>query len=265
MGTDTPRMLVWTPADHRLLGTAPTQAPYMVLGDKYARALRDCAAAQAVMFPLAEAAEIPLLLALVDGVMLTGSLSNVHPDRFDEPVADPTLPLDPARDALTLALVRACVDQGVPLLGICRGFQEMNVALGGSLLQEVHRTPGYDDHREPPDQPLEALYELRHEIRIQPGSLLAQLAGGTTARVNSLHGQGIGRLAPALEPVAWAPDGLVEAVAVRGARSFALGVQWHPEWQCARHALSRAIFQAFGRACAERRRHRTSTTGLPHE
>lgn len=257
MGHEFPRMLVWTPADHRLLGSAPTQAPYMVLGDKYARALRHCADAQPVMFPLAEADEIDALLPLVDGVMLTGSPSNVHPSRFDEPVADDTLPLDPARDALTLALVRACQARAVPLLGICRGFQEMNVALGGSLLQQVHCTPGYADHREPGELSLEAQYALRHEVRLQPGSLLEGLAGATTAQVNSLHGQGIGRLADALEAQAWAPDGLVEAAALRGATVFMVGVQWHPEWQCETNHFSRAIFRAFGQACAQRRQRRT--------
>jgi putative glutamine amidotransferase len=253
MGTVTPRLLVWTPADHRLLGIAPTQAPYVVLGDKYARALRLCADAQAVVFPLAEPHDIDALLPLVDGVMLTGSPSNVHPSRFDEAVADPSLPLDPVRDALTLALVGACVAQAVPLLGICRGFQEMNVALGGSLLQQVHRTPGLADHRERENLPLADQYGQAHAIRLQPGSLLAQFAGGTTAQVNSLHGQGIGRLATGLEAVAWAPDGLVEGVTVRGARVFALGVQWHPEWQCEQQAFSRGIFQAFGQACAVRK------------
>ncbi len=251
-----PRTLVWTPADHRLLGTAPSQSPYMVLGDKYARALREVAAAQAVMFPLAEPPDLGQLLPLVDGVMLTGSPSNVHPSHFDQAVADPALPLDPERDALTLALVRACVAQAIPLLGICRGFQEMNVALGGTLLQQVHRVPGRHDHREPAHLPWEAQYEPRHPIRIEPGTLLAHWAGGTEAVVNSLHGQGVDRLAPGLEAIAWAPDGLVEAVTVRGASAFSLGVQWHPEWRCAGNPFYRAIFRAFGQACAARRHQR---------
>jgi putative glutamine amidotransferase len=133
--------LVWLPADHRMLGHEHPM-PYLVLGDKYARAVKVGTAAQPVMFPLAEASQIPALLALVDGVMLTGSPSNVHPSHFEENVADPTLPLDPERDGLTLALVRACVEQGVPLLGICRGYQEINVAMGGTLHQQVQNQPG---------------------------------------------------------------------------------------------------------------------------
>ena len=125
--------MVWLPADHRLLGDHGHQMPFLLLGDKYARAVKVGAHAQPVMFPLADAAQVPALLSLVDGVMLTGSPSNVHPSHFDEDVADPSLPLDTERDSLTLALVRACVQQAVPLLGVCRGFQEINVALGGSL------------------------------------------------------------------------------------------------------------------------------------
>lgn len=250
------RPLVWTPADHRLLGTAPSQSPFMVLGDKYARALREGATAQAVMFPLAESAELDHLLPLVDGVMLTGSPSNIHPSHFAQAVADPTLPLDPVRDALTLALVRACVAQGIPLLGICRGFQEMNVALGGTLAQQVHRTPGRSDHREPTHLPYDAQYGPRHSIRIAAGTLLAQCAGNTEAMVNSLHGQGVDRLAPGLQAIAWAPDGLVEAATVLGASAFSLGVQWHPEWRCTENPFYGAIFQAFGEACRARRRQR---------
>jgi len=144
-----PPSMVWLPADHRLLGDHGHQMPFLLLGDKYARAVKVGAQAQPVMFPLASADQIDELLALVDGVMLTGSPSNVHPSHFDEPVADPSLPLDAERDQLTLALVRACVQQGVPLLGICRGFQEINVALGGTLYQQVQNVPGRMDHREP--------------------------------------------------------------------------------------------------------------------
>ena len=133
-----PPSLVWLPADHRMMGQGEQQMPYLILGDKYARAVKQNALAQPVVFPLAAAAEIPCLLELVDGVMLTGSPSNVHPSQFGESVLDTSLPLDGERDALTLSLVKACITQGVPLLGVCRGFQEINVALGGSLHQQVH-------------------------------------------------------------------------------------------------------------------------------
>lgn len=248
--------LVWLPADHRMLGDALHRMPYLVLGDKYARAVKVCAAAQPVMFPLADASQIPALLALVDGVMLTGSPSNVHPSHFNESVADPSLPLDPQRDGLTLALTQACLAQGVPLLGICRGFQEINVALGGSLHQRVHQVPGLNDHRDPPTEPPEVQYAPAHPIAIVPGSCLAHWAGGTTAAVNSLHGQGINRLATGLRALAHAPDGLVEAFEMEGARTFAVATQWHPEWMCWDNPLYSAIFKAFGDACETRRRGR---------
>ncbi len=248
--------LVWMPADHRELGAEGHRMPYLVLGDKYARAVKVGAHAQPVMFALVQASQIPDLLPLVDGVMLTGSPSNVHPSHFGEAVADPRLPLDAQRDDLTLALVHACVAQGVPLLGVCRGFQEINVALGGSLHQQVQRVPGLMDHRAPADQPIDAQYQPTHDIRIAPGSVMAQWAGGETARVNSLHGQGIARLADGLRALAHAPDGVVEAFDIAAATTFACAVQWHPEWRCWENTFYAAIFKAFGDACDARRRGR---------
>ncbi len=248
--------LVWLPADHREWGEPPHRMPYLVLGDKYARAVKVGAQAQPVVFPLAQASQIPALLPLVDGVMLTGSPSNVHPSHFGEPVANTALPLDAERDSLTLALVQACLDQGVPLLGVCRGFQEINVALGGTLHQQVHHVPGMMDHRAPDHPPLDEQYLPSHDIAIAPDSAMAQWAGGTTARVNSLHGQGIARLAPGLRAVAHAPDGIVEAFEVIGARQFATAMQWHPEWRCWENPFYTAIFKAFGDACITRRRGR---------
>ncbi|MBD3894183.1 MAG: gamma-glutamyl-gamma-aminobutyrate hydrolase family protein [Hydrogenophaga sp.] len=227
-----PPCMVWLPADHRLLGDHGHQMPFLLLGDKYARAVKQGAQAQPVLFPLADAGQIDDLLALVDGVMLTGSPSNVHPSHFDQEVSDPNLPLDPVRDSLTLALVRACVQQGVPLLGVCRGFQEINVALGGSLHQQVHLVPGLQDHREPEGVATEQQYGPSHAIHLLPGSIFETWAGASQVQVNSLHGQGIDRLAPDLQALAHAPDGLVEAFAVREARSFAYAVQFHPEWRC---------------------------------
>jgi putative glutamine amidotransferase len=244
--------MVWLPADHRLMGDHGHQMPYLLLGDKYARAVKEGAQVQPVMFPLADTGQIGELLALVDGVMLTGSPSNVHPSHFDEDVADPSLPLDADRDLLTLALVKACVQEGIPLLGICRGFQEINVALGGTLHQRVHEVPGMADHREPGGVPFDEQYATRHDIRLVPGSVFETWAGGRHARVNSLHGQGINRLAPALEPMAFAPDGLVEAFGVKGAHTFAYAVQFHPEWRCRENPFYTAIFDAFGRACRSR-------------
>lgn len=249
--------LVWLPVDHRLLGNEGRQMPYVVVGDKYARAVKLGAQAQPVLFPLADPARIPELLSVVDGVMLTGSPSNVHPSHFDEVVADLKPKLDPARDALTLALVHACVDGGVPLLGLCRGFQEINVAMGGSLHQQVQNLPGMMDHREPRDQPLEVQYGPSHPVHLEPDSVFARWAGGTQARVNSLHGQGVNRLAAGLRALGRAPDGLVEAFAVQGAQAFAYAVQWHPEWDFRSGGLDGAIFAAFGESCRVRRQART--------
>ena len=249
----TPPCLVWLPADHRLLGDEGDQTPYSVLADSYARAIKHCAHAQAVVFPLAEFDQIAELLESVDGVLLTGSASNVHPTHFDQAVADPTLPLDPQRDALTLALVHGCLERAVPLLGVCRGFQEINVALGGSLHQQVHVVHGLMDHREPQGVALDAQYAPRHEVRFLAGSVFEGWAGAGEARVNSLHGQGIDILARGLLALGHAPDGLVEAVAVSGANSFAYAVQWHPEWDCAENRLNAALFEAFGAACRQRR------------
>ena len=250
--------LVWTPADHRLLGEEGHQTPFLVLGDKYARALKQCAHTQPVVFPLAEAAQIPALLALVDGVLLTGSPSNVHPSHFGEEVREPCLPLDLQRDALTLALVRACRAGGVPLLGICRGFQEINVALGGSLAQSVHGQGEYFDHRDPDGVSVDVAYGPAHEVRFAPGCVFAAWAGSQTAWVNSLHGQGIARLADGLQALGHSSDGLVEAFEIRDAAAFAYAVQWHPEWNCQENSFYRAIFTAFGQACRLRHAGRTA-------
>lgn len=252
----TPPCLVWLPADHRLLGEENDRTPYAVLADQYTLAVKTCAQAQAVVFPLADNAQIPELLALVDGVLLTGSPSNVHPSHFNEAVADPSLPLDPRRDVLTLALVHACMEQAVPLLGVCRGFQEINVALGGSLHQQVHAVPGLMDHREPPNAALDLQYAPSHVVRFEPGSAFETWAGALEATVNSLHGQGVNRVARGLRVMGRAPDGLVEAVAIEGASAFAYAVQWHPEWACAQNPLYAALFNAFGAACRVRRQSR---------
>jgi putative glutamine amidotransferase len=247
-----PPSLVWLPADHRLLGTEERSMPFLVLGDKYARAVKVNAEAQPVMFPLADAGEIDALLALVDGVLLTGSPSNVHPQHFGSTLADPQLMLDEARDNLTLSLVKACVAQGVPLLGICRGFQEINVALGGSLHQKVHNLPGYLDHRESPVGSYEQQYAPSHAVRFAPDSAFTQWAGSETAQVNSVHGQGIDRLAQGLRAVGHAPDGLIEAFEVVDAKTFSYAVQWHPEWKASDNRFYAAIFKAFGEACRAR-------------
>lgn len=257
--------LVWIPLCHRLLGEPPAEQPYLVLGDKYARAVKRVSKAQPVQFALAEPEDIAGLLPLVDGVMLTGSPSNVHPRHFGEPVANTKLPLDEARDALTLALVKACIRDAVPLLGVCRGFQEINVALGGSLHQAVQDVPCMNDHREPKGAPLAEQYAPAHEVSFVKGSLFEQWAGAGHAKVNSLHGQGVARLAEALVAEAHASDGLIEAFRVKDAKQFAYAVQWHPEWRAwlaGENPFYENIFKAFGAACKMRQQARSNTEEL---
>jgi putative glutamine amidotransferase len=238
--------LVWLPACHRNLDLSDPGG-YTVLADRYAAAVT-ALGLQPVLFPMAEAADIARLLPLVDGVLLTGSPSNVEATRFGAAVL-PTDLVDPRRDQLTMGLVRASLAAGVPLLGVCRGLQEINVALGGSLHQALHEQPGMMDHREPAGADLAAQFAQRHEVLLAPGSAFAEWAGGPRAFVNSLHGQGIKRLAEGLVPEARAPDGLVEGVRVIGAPAFAYGVQWHPEWRHEQHPFYERMLQAFARAC----------------
>ena len=260
-----PPTLVWLPVDHRAVPEDGQDVAFVVLAERYAQAVRDAVQAQPVLFPLAAGEGIEPLLALVDGVMLTGSPANVHPSHFGQDVLDPALPLDAQRDAQTLALVRACVAQGVPLLGICRGFQEINVALGGSLHQAVQRLPGHQDHREPAGVPEEQQFALAHRVRLREGSPLRHWCNEDAPRVNTLHGQGVDRLAPGLRAEAFAPDGLVEAFTVEGARAFAVGVQWHPEWRCLDYPFYAALFRAFGEACRARQRNRLRPAGEKHD
>lgn len=251
------RPVVLVPACNKRLG----QHPFHVLGRKYADAVR-LAGALPLAVPSAEPDELDQLLDLVDGVLLTGSASNVHPSHFDEPVHDPTLPLDPLRDAWTLPLVPRALARGLPLLAICRGAQEANVALGGTLHQAVHQSQGpqgrYADHRAPPDRPVDVQYGPAHPVQVQPGGWLERIGLAPGFEVNSVHGQGIARLAPGLRVEATAPDGLVEAFSVEAARAFNLCVQWHPEWRAADNPVSMRLLQAFGEAL---RNHRDRVRG----
>ena len=245
--------LVWLPACHRNLDISDPGG-YTVLADRYASAVTDLGM-QPVLFPMASAADVTDLLQLVDGVLLTGSPSNVEATRFGS-TALPTDLLDPRRDALTMALVPAAIATGTPLFGVCRGLQEMNVALGGTLHQQVHAEPGLMDHREPESEDLAVQFAARHEVRLAPGSAFEQWARGSTAQVNSLHGQGIKRLGAGLVAEALAPDGLVEGVRVANAEAFAFGVQWHPEWHHDTHPFYARTLEAFAKACAEHQRRR---------
>jgi putative glutamine amidotransferase len=242
------RPLIGIPADRRMLGLHP----FHVVGEKYARAVLDAAGGLPLAVPsLAEELGMEELLERLDGVMFTGSPSNVEPHHYSGPPSDPGTLHDPARDATTLPLIRKAVAAGIPVLGICRGFQEMNVAFGGSLHQKVHEVAGKSNHREDYEQPLDVQYGPAHEIVLQAGGLLRTLAGTDRVTVNSLHSQGIDRLGPGLSMEAHAPDGLVEAFRVASAKSFAMAVQWHPEWKVLSNPFSRALFAAFGAAARQ--------------
>jgi putative glutamine amidotransferase len=245
--------LVWLPACHRNLDL-DDPGGYTVLADRYALAVTQLGL-QPVLFPMAQAEDVPCLLPLVDGVLLTGSPSNVEASHFGE-TALPTDLLDPRRDQLTMRLVREALAKAVPLFGVCRGLQEINVALGGSLYQTVHALEGMLDHREPDSEELEEQFAERHDVLLEPGSAFAQWAGATRVKVNSLHGQGIKRLGEGLVAEAHAPDGLVEGVRVQGAAAFAYGVQWHPEWRHELHPFYQRTLEAFAASCRGHREQR---------
>ncbi len=243
------RPLIGISADRRVVG----MHPFHMAGEKYVRAVLDAGEALAVIIPsLAQELRLDDLLHRLDGILFTGSPSNVEPHHYAGTPSEPGTLHDPERDATTLPLIRKAVQAGVPVLGVCRGFQEMNVAFGGTLHQKVHQVPGYGDHRDDETQPLEVQYGPAHDVILEPGGVLRSMAGADRIRVNSLHSQGIDRLGPNLSVEARAPDGLIEAFRVSDAPSFALAVQWHPEWQAVSNPFSKALFAAFGSASRER-------------
>ena len=227
--------------------------PFHMVGEKYARAVLDAAGAAPLLIPsLADELGFDELLQRLDGLLFTGSPSNVEPHLYEGAPSAPGTLHDPARDATTLPLIRKAVRAGVPVFGICRGFQEMNVAFGGTLHQRLHEVPGHLDHRDDETQPLEVQYGPAHDVTLEPGGVLRALALSDTIQVNSLHNQGIDRLGAELAVEARAPDGVIEAFRVRDAQRFALAVQWHPEWKVMSNPFSRALFAAFGQASHER-------------
>jgi putative glutamine amidotransferase len=190
-------------------------------------------------------------IARIDGLLMPGSPSNVEPHHYAGAPSLPDTLHDPARDAIALPLLRAAVKADLPVLAICRGIQELNVALGGTLHQNIHLLPGRLDHRAPPLDTVEERYAHRaHGLALSAGGALAKLAGARAINVNSLHSQGIDRLAPPLVVEAVAPDGQIEAVSLPGAR-FVIGVQWHPEFRFAEDPFSATLFAAFGAACRQ--------------
>jgi putative glutamine amidotransferase len=236
---------------------------YHQVADKYVDSVIDGAGGLPLLIPaVGPRLDFDSLFAGLDGLLITGSPSNVEPHHYGGRAPRPDSPRDPARDATTLPLIRRALDLAVPLLAICRGLQELNVALGGTLHQEVHELPGRADHRSDKTVPPSERYAPVHPVRLVPdGRLQCLLAGAATIQVNSLHAQGIDRLAGRLQVEAIAPDGTIEAVSVPDARGFALAVQWHPEWRVLENPTSRRLFAAFGAACRARQRARHERHG----
>ena len=231
------------------------------VGEKYLMAVADPAGCTPVILPvLADAGMVDIYADRIDGLLLTGGAANVEPRHYDGPAsADPTMH-DPNRDATMMPLIKRCVERSIPVLGLCLGLQEMNVAFGGSLHQQVFELPDKFDHRMRRDVDDHARrYRPAHDIRVTPGGFLHGILGEAHVLVNSLHGQGIDRPGDRVQVEAVAPDGIIEAISIESAPGFALGVQWHPEWPRPIEAHNRKIFEAFGDAC---RVYATARAGL---
>jgi putative glutamine amidotransferase len=242
---------------HRVENRFQTQ----MVGERNLRAVTDVAGALPLMFAGSpEITDIGALLDVVDGVILTGARANVHPTRFKTEPHERHEPYDIHRDDVALALTEACVARGVPIFGICRGLQEMNVAFGGSLHPEIREIPGRMNHRMPrlengeihPDPTV--VFADRHDVHLTSGGTFARLLGCETIRVNSLHGQGILEPGERIVIEGLAEDGTIEAIRIADAASFALGVQWHAEYDPQRNPINRKLFEAFGEALKAHRR-----------
>lgn len=242
-----PRPLIGLPADRRLFEPHHLHT----VGEKYLLAVTDAMQGLPVILPALPGRSDPRqLLNHLDGLLLTGGYSNILPHLYGQQSQESeSCPRDPERDASNLELIQLAIELGMPIFGICRGLQELNVALGGTLHQKVHETPGRMDHREDDEATLDEQYGPAHPIVLTPGGLLAQISGVSEAVVNSVHGQGIDQLAPRLRAEATAPDGLIEAVSLPDAKAFTLAVQFHPEWKPAQNPFAMSILSAFGDAC----------------
>jgi putative glutamine amidotransferase len=240
-----PSPVIGVPCCTRMMGEHPTHWA----GEKYVVAVSDAVGGLPLLIPaLGQRIAVGDLIDRLDGLLLTGSRSNVEPHHYGGAPSAPDTAHDPQRDAMTLPLIRAAVAADLPILAICRGLQELNVALGGTLHQRVHEVEGRLDHRAPEGDVARRYAHDAHAVALTPGGVLERLAGGRALTVNSLHSQGIDRLASSLIVEAVAPDGQIEA-ARRADAAFVLGVQWHPEYCFADSPFSRALFAAFGAAC----------------
>jgi len=258
--TTTVRPVVGIPASVRLL---EFNMAFHGTAQQYLRAVRDHVGATVFTIPGLEADNALELLDQLDGVLLTGSFSNIHPSTYGEPVLTPAGFYDPPRDAVTLPLIREAIARGLPMFGICRGMQELNVAFGGSLYQALQEEPGKNDHRPDEELPLPEQFGPAHDIEILPGGVLASLVPDRRVAVSTAHMQGVDRVAPGLRVEALADDGVIEALSVEGARTFALGVQFHPEWDVPGNRLYSALFAAFREAVWHRATQRTRA-GVEH-
>ena len=237
--------IVAIPADIRSFDGASWHA----VQHQYVRAALNAAGVMAFIVPAFEDGyDTNAILDRVDGVLVSGSASNVHPSLYGAEARDADGPFDPARDATTMPLIRRAIERAIPLLAICRGIQELNVALGGSLASEIQDQPGIWDHRKPADVDRDVMYAIRQSVFVKEGSCIAGIIGAGEIKVNSLHRQAIAETAPRLQVEALAEDGTVEAVSVIDAKAFAVGVQWHPEYWAETDKPSNQIFGAFGDA-----------------
>lgn len=227
------------------------------VGDKYIEAISELTGALPLLLPALDTPiDIDDILSTVDGILFTGAYANIQRELYGLAPAPDDEPQDLQRDKNTLPLIKAAVEAGVPIFGICRGFQEMNVAYGGTLHPRVHDIEGRMDHREDTSASLEVQYGPAHSIAVKDGGQLAAITGETSFDVNSVHGQGIDRLADGLELEAQAEDGTIEAVSVKDSKTFALAVQWHPEWQASSNKQSSKLFHSFGQAVLSHRQNR---------
>lgn len=235
-------------ADERIIGIYTT---YLVRA-KYADSLIKFSNVTPILVPpINEHGLIDRYLESMDGILLTGSPSDIHPSRYGHEIKNPDSFFDNNRDEMSLTLIKRAVELGMPVLGVCRGFQEINVALGGTLHQSVHNMPNYLDHSDVESDDMEVLFDKRHSVIADPEGRLIKLIGQDTWKVNSLHHQGVDSLAPCLKVEARAEDGLIEAISLKDEGKFVFGAQWHFEWQPHLDKCSLAIFKSFGDACVK--------------
>lgn len=242
--------VVLVPACSNIVGNL--QHPSHTVQRKYTDALYHGGQCTPLLIPaMGNELDVETLLDLADGLFLSGSASNINAAYYGEAITQPHLPQDPLRDEVTLPLIKAAIARGMPIFGVCRGFQEMNVAMGGTLHQAVHDLPGFESHMDFTATNADDLYRYSHSITLVPDGQLKRILSKSQTVVNSVHGQGINQLAGGLTAQAHANDGLVEAFSIDAHPNFSLAVQWHPEWKMAENPDSMALFNAFGKACQQ--------------